>query len=302
MLHFLPAFVLGPLTFTLIVLNVLLWAIPVYILLIPRLLIRTPSVRRSIYEILTKLGEGWIACNGAILALTQATQWEIDLPELAPERRYLVTSNHQSWIDVLVLQKAFNRKIPFLKFFVKKELVWVPVLGLIWWGMEFPFMKRYSKEFLEQHPELRGEDLKTTRQLCERFAGMPVSIMNFLEGTRFTEAKHARQNSPYRNLLKPKAGGFAFVLDAMGDQLDSILDVTVIYDCEGHSLWDLVCGRVRRVTVKAREVAIQDFMLGGNYAEDEGHRDRMQAFVRDLWEQKDAFIETVKPAPIREAA
>jgi hypothetical protein len=50
--------------------------------------------------------------------------------------------------------------------------------------------------------------------------------MNFVEGTRFTPAKHAAQQSPYKHLLKPKAGGLALALHVLGDRFDSLLDVT----------------------------------------------------------------------------
>ena len=56
--------------------------------------------------------------------------------------------------------------------------------------------------------------------------------MNFLEGTRFTAAKHAKQESPYRYLLKPKAGGIAFVLAAMDGKIEKMVNVTIAYRAE----------------------------------------------------------------------
>ena len=118
---------------------------------------------------------------------------------LARHEWYLMTSNHQSWADILVLQKVTNRRVPSLKFFLKQELIWVPLLGLAWWALDFPFMKRYSRAQLEKRPELKGKDMETTRKACEKYAHYPVSVMNFFEGTRFTEEKHRQQNSPYRH-------------------------------------------------------------------------------------------------------
>ena len=139
-----------------------------------------------------------------------------------------VTSNHQSWADILVLQYQLNRRMPFLV---------LPQAGAdlgagdrpVLVGAGVSFMKRFSKEYLAKHPEKRGEDLATTRRACERYRTNPVSVFNFLEGTRFTEDKHAEQASPYRHLLKPRAGGIAFVIDAMGEQLSALINITIHY-------------------------------------------------------------------------
>jgi 1-acyl-sn-glycerol-3-phosphate acyltransferase len=129
---------------------------------------------------------------------------------LEAKGHYLVLSNHQSWVDILILQKVFNRRIPFMRFFLKQQLIWVPMLGLAWWALDFPFMQRHTKSQLQKRPELAGQDIAATRKACEKFLGKPVSIMIFPEGTRFTPAKHAQQQSPFQHLLKPKSGGMAY--------------------------------------------------------------------------------------------
>ena len=108
------------------------------------------------------------------------TRWDVQgLEGLEPGGWYLVSSNHQSWVDILVLQKIFNRRIPLLKFFLKRELIWVPVIGLAWWALDFPFMRRRGG--------LAGaEDLERARQACRKFSVVPTSVINFLEGTRYT--------------------------------------------------------------------------------------------------------------------
>lgn len=243
---------------------------------------------------LIRCAEIWIIWNNGILRLTQKTVWDLrGMEALNVERRYLVNSNHQSWLDVLVLQRAFSGRIPFLKFFIKQELIWVPLLGLAWWGLDFPFMKRYSREFLEKHPEMRGKDLETTRALCKRIEGMPVSVMNFLEGTRFTPDKRAKQNSPYTHLLRPKAGGIAFVISAMGETLDGMVDVTVVYVGDGRRLWDFVCGRIERIVVHAHLRPIPPDILACDYENDPEAKKRIQSWVSELWAEKDALIEKI---------
>jgi 1-acyl-sn-glycerol-3-phosphate acyltransferase len=210
---------------------------------------------------------------------------------LRNDGHYLVLANHRSWVDIPVLQLVFNRRIPSLRFFLKQQLFWVPLLGLAWWALDFPFMKRYSRETLAKRPELAGRDVEATRRACERFRHIPVSIMNFVEGTRFTAAKHAAQQSPFKHLLKPKAGGVAFVLGAMGDALHAILDVTIAYPHGKPSLGDLFANRIPEVRVHTRELPIPADLVGGDYQNDPAFRERFQAWVNTLWEEKDARLE-----------
>ena len=98
-----------------------------------------------------------------------------------------------------------------------------------------------SEAYLKKHPEMRAKDQEATRRACAKFALIPTSVTNFMEGTRFTPAKHARQQSPYRYLLKPKAGGVALALHALGDKFHSILDVTIVYPDGIPGFWSFLC-------------------------------------------------------------
>ncbi len=241
------------------------------------------TVRRGADRLLMTLAEGWIAINGWWMGLVQRLHWDVaGLEGLRREGWYLVSSNHQSWVDILVLQKVFHRRVPFLKFFLKRQLLYVPVMGLAWWALDFPFMKRRTGS--------RAQDLATARQACEKFRQIPTSVMNFLEGTRFNRAKHDAQQSPYRHLLKPKVGGLATALSAMGERFDALLDVTIVYPGGVPTFWDLLTGRVNQVVVRVRELQIPQDLLGGDYEGDPAFRARMQAFVQTLWTEKDARI------------
>jgi len=244
------------------------------------------AVRRGADRLLNAMAEGWITVNGWWMALVQRIHWDVKgLEGLRRKGWYLVSSNHQSWVDILVLQKVFHRRVPFLKFFLKRQLLYVPVMGLAWWALDFPFMRRRTGS--------RSEDLKTARKACEKFRQIPTSVMNFLEGTRFSRAKHDAQGSPYRHLLKPKVGGLATALGAMGERFDALLDVTIVYPGGVPSFWDLLSGRLRRVVVRVRELKIPPELLGGDYEGDPAFRGRMQAFVQELWAEKDARIEEI---------
>lgn len=283
---------IGALAVTFAVLHTLFWAIPLYLATFARIVFSPVRPLRDWFDrSVTRAGEAWIAGNNLAMQALHSTTWVVSgLEHLSPDVSYLVNSNHQSWTDILVLQRVFNRRIPFLRFFIKQELIWVPVLGVAWWALHFPFMKRYSPETLAKHPELRGKDLETTRRVCARLRGTPVSIINFLEGTRFTEAKHDQQQSPYRHLLRPKSGGFAFVLSAMGEQFKSMLDVTIVYPGGRPSFGDFLCGKVPSVIVDVRERVIPAEMLAGDYSANEAFRARFQHWVADIWSDKDTLI------------
>jgi 1-acyl-sn-glycerol-3-phosphate acyltransferase len=284
----------GILTMGLIVLNLLFWATPFYLVAFVKLL-PSAGLRKRCSRLLVALAECWIGGNQRIFRLTQDIHWDVQGDEGLRRRDwYLVICNHQSWVDILVLQGVFNRRIPFLKFFLKKQLIWVPVLGFAWWALDFPFMQRHSSAYLKSHPEARGQDLEATRRACARFSQSPTSVMNFVEGTRFRVAKRAAQDSPYRHLLRPRAGGTAFVLAAMGHVLHYLLDVTVVYPRATPSLWDLCCGRLREIRVRVGVHEIPGWARSGNYQDDPAFRVRFQAWLSELWAQKDAQMENLQ--------
>ncbi len=294
MLHFLPAPLVGLVATVLMTLNALFWVPILLVVSSLKLVLPFKPVRLLIDPVLLLIAEAWIACNSGWMALTQNTTWDVQgVEDLNPNGWYLVNSNHQSWVDILVLQHLLNRRIPLLKFFIKQELIWVPVMGLAWWALEFPFMRRHSEEYLKKHPEMRGKDQETTRKACEKYALIPTSVMNFLEGTRFTKAKHAKQQSPYRHLLKPKAGGMALALDAMGDKFQAILDVTIVYPDGAPTFNEFLLGKMRRVVVRVRVLPIPQHLMGGNYAQDPAFREAFSQWVQQLWRDKDAQIETL---------
>jgi 1-acyl-sn-glycerol-3-phosphate acyltransferase len=253
-----------------------------------KVLVPAPAVRRGLDRLLPAIAESWIAVNSALIDRFTRTRFEVQgLDALRPDGRYLVLANHRSWVDIPVLQKVFNRRIPLLRFFLTHTLIWVPVLGLCWWALDFPFMRRHTKSQLAKRPELAGKDLAATRKACEKFRHIPVSVMNFVEGTRFTPAKHAGQGGAFRHLLRPKAGGAAFVLGAMGESLDAVLDVTLHYEPASPTLADLFANRVRTVRVHVQQRPIPEGFAGADYEGDREFRKRFQAWMNTLWNEKD---------------
>nr|MDP2190169.1 acyltransferase [Rhodoferax sp.] len=298
MLNFLPALLVGLIATALMVLNMLFWVPILLIFAVVKLIIPVKKMRMLIDPLLLRIAEAWIAGNSGWMRLTQRTHWDVEgIEGLNYRSWYLVNCNHQSWVDILVLQHLFNRRIPLLKFFLKQQLIRVPVMGLAWWALDFPFMRRHSEEFLKKHPEMRGKDQETTRQACEKFALIPTSVMNFLEGTRFTPAKHQRQQSPYKHLLKPKAGGMALALNAMGTKFQAILDVTIVYPDGAPDFWQFLTGKLKRVIVRVRPLPVPQHLVQGDYAADPAVREAYQKWVHQMWLDKDAQIESLLKVP-----
>jgi len=291
MLNALPAPLLGVLASALLLLNILFWVPILLVFALVKLILPFQAVRLALDPRLVGIAENWIACNSAWMALTQRTQWDVQgVDGLDPQSWYLVNSNHQCAADIFVMQHLFNRRIPLLKFFIKQQLIWMPIMGLAWWALDFPFMRRHSEAYLKKRPEMRAKDQESTRRACAKFALIPTSVTNFMEGTRFTPAKHARQQSPYRHLLKPKAGGVALALNAMGGKFQSILDVTIVYPDGIPGFWAFLCGRMRHVIVRVRSIPIPPHLLNGDYGNDPAFREAFSTWAQQLWKDKDAQI------------
>lgn len=291
MLSFLPAPIVGAFMSLLLITNTVFWVIPLYTTILFKLITPKGALLDAESRLAAWFAQQWAHCNTLFVRAFLKVDFDLHVQaDFSPDGQYLVCANHQSWNDIFMLMRTFGRKAPFFKFFLKQELIWVPLLGLAWWGLDYPFMKRYSKEQLEKNPALKGTDLATTRKACERYQNQPVMILNFLEGTRFTAAKHGQQQSPYKYLLKPKAGGFAFTIAAMGGKLKSLLDVTIVYPEGAKGFWDFLAGRVHQVKVDVRPVPIPPDLSAGDYENDPVFRKRFQDWIAQIWQEKDELI------------
>jgi len=294
MLGFLPPVLRGAIAFVLLAINTLFWCTLLFAFALVKLVLPFQPIRKRIDPILNGIATLWVACNSGWMRLTQNTRWDVQGIEGLPyEGWYLVNCNHQSWVDIFVLQHLLNRRIPMLKFFLKQQLIYVPVIGLAWWALDFPFMKRHGKAQLRKRPELRHQDTEAAKRACEKFALVPTSVMNFAEGTRFTPAKHRAQASPYRHLLKPKAGALALALNAMGERFRSLVDVTIVYPAGRPTFWDFLCGRTPAITVRVRQLPIPVEFCAGDYAGDPAFRSQFQRWLDQLWKEKDVQIDAI---------
>lgn len=291
MLKWLPAPIKGIFNALMTALHTIFWCIPLYFMFFLKVLVPNPKWQQGCYKVMGILGNCWIRSNNLLMHLTLDINWDLPkLEHLSPKDWYFIIANHQSWSDILILQKIFLNKAPFIRFFIKKQLLWLPVINIAWFAFDYPIMHRFSKEKLLAHPELRGKDLAATQRSCEKYKLIPVSILNFLEGTRFTQQKHDKQQSPFRHLLIPKAGGFAFAVSAMDRKITHVLDVTIVYTQGRKSFWDFLCGKVNNITVRVNQREIPPALLSGNYTEDENYRNQFKAWVNEIWHEKDQLL------------
>ena len=275
---------------TLLALNTIIHTPVLFAATLLRIILPFKAARNRMRRILGGIAESWIGFNSWMVDTLTTTQVEVE-GELPDKRngQYLVICNHQSWADIPILQKLFNRKLPLLRFFLKSQLIWVPLLGPAWWALDFPFMKRYSKEQVARNPNLAGRDIAATKKACEKFRTLPVALMNFVEGTRFEPEKHAKQQSPYQHLLKPRSGGVAFVLETMGESIETLLDVTIVYSLRQPSLADLFANRICQIRISLRTLEIPEQFRRMN-SSDEELKLAFREWINQLWAEKDLTV------------
>lgn len=280
------------------ILNTIIWFVVIMLLTGLYYLIPVPCWRWRVRSLLEYIPNFWIRGNIYIQKLTiPRTRWitkykpNLSIFTLNPHAWYLLISNHQSWVDILVLQRLFNQRAPLMKFFLKSELLWkLPLISWVCWLLEFPFIRRYNMKQLLQNPALRMYNLENTKRVCERYKTFPTTIINFVEGKRFTSIRRKRQASSYRHLLRPQGGGIALSLAVLNHQLDKIIHVTILYSNALSSFWDFICGRIARITVYTEMLPITPDLIG-DYIQDQSFRLHIQQWLNRLWERKDKLIQ-----------
>ena len=245
-----------------------------------------------------QITNSWLSVNNWLIDhVLPNTRWDISIDEnlqLSMQGRYLMTCNHQSWVDTTVNQYFGLTRMPLTRFFTKWELIFIPFVGQAFKILGFPMMKRHSKAQIAKKPELKDRDMEEARKACQQLLTQPFTLLNYLEGTRFTQEKHDQQQSPYQHLLKPKAGGLALALNILGDQIDALVDMTIVYPDGVPGYSEFWLGEVPRIAVNLRKINIPAWVLGGNYEDDAKYRERFQQWVHELWLEKDQLIESIQ--------
>ena len=283
----------GGIAMTFIALHTTLLCVPLYVMGCVRLALPGGRMRAGLGGFMDRIIDGWVASNCLLVRVLRLTVIDArfgDAGGLVRNGWYLVVSNHQSWVDIIVLQNTLLGRIPPLKFFTKRELIWVPLVGVAMWFLGFPYVRRYGRERLAQNPELREHDRNATLKACRRFLECPTSVLSFLEGTRFTDAKRAAQASPYRYLLKPRPTGLSYVATALGDRATALVDVTIHYPDGVPGFWDFLCGRCPRIDVTVDTLAVPESLTNNSG----DRREILNLWVDELWQAKDRRIAGVR--------
>lgn len=256
-------------------------------------------VTKAADKAIVDIADFWVGANNRRLdKLIPNKDWRITLPaNLSPNKNYLLICNHQSWVDTSIIQYVSEGVLPLTRFFIKHELVYIPIVGQAFYLLDFPMMKRYSKEKLAKNPNLAGKDLEEAKRACSLLLDKEFVLLNYLEGTRFNPKKHQAQNSPYRHLLKPKAGGLALAIASLGDKIDGILDMTVVYPDGVPEYGDLWAGKLTRLGVEINELVMDDGLLSqlknGEYQTNADVKEQLHAYLDWVWQQKDRQIDKI---------
>lgn len=294
-MQILKSFFIGLTTFFLIIFVLVIGFGTLTIINIPRIIIPLRSFKIFLSKVSNVIGDITVYWVKLTMILMHGNNIELigDDKEFKMDEWYMAMSNHQSWADIFVLLVSANYKIPLLKFFMKKELWWIPFVFLANKTLNMPFVNRHSKEEVKKNPSLRTKDYENTIKSCKRFLRSPSTIFSYAEGTRFTRDKHKKQNSPYKNLLKPKVGGMATALSAM-PKVNTLIDYSLIYKTNKRSAWDFLTGEMRHVKVCVKKYDIPESLKNRNYSTDEQYREDFKVWIESIWAEKDEDIENLK--------
>lgn len=270
-------------------------SIPLWLMGVGKIITGAPIADKAVI----KITNHWISSNNALIDnLLPRKDWRINLPDdVHVNGKYLLVSNHQTWVDTSIVQYISEKRLPLTRFFTKFELIYIPIVGQAFYFLDFPMMRRHSKEAIAKNPALKGKDIEEAKRACALLKDKPFTLLNYLEGTRFTKEKHDKQNSPYTHLLKPRAGGLSLAISALGEDIDGILDMTIVYPDGVPTYGDLWKGNIKRLGVDVQYIDIPDDLFAGvkngGYENDEIIKSQMFDWVEKIWQQKDQRISTM---------
>ena len=286
--------VMGGLIYCYLIINTLIWSAVIYLFFIIRIAFPIPYLKKATVYLSSLTVEAWIGFNNFIIRLIYRDCWDIKLPEnLKRDESYLLICNHQSSLDTVLIEFLFNKKVPFLKFFIKSQLIWLPLIGVCFWMLDFPFMKRYSRKKLKLNPALLAANIQNAKKTLLKYENNSVTLINFLEGTRFSSDKHDKQNSPYKYLLKPQVGGVATAIGALPGKFKSVINVTIVYLNPKRSLWGFLTAESKKIVVRADLIEIPVNFHKGDYQNDRAYKKEFRNWINDIWQKKDEEIKSI---------
>ena len=293
-MYLIKSSLVGFITLILIIIELTIGFGTLAIVNVPRAVFPFKSIKIKLAKISNSIGEYTVYGLKIIMKIMHRDSMQVfDNNKFDKNAWYMAISNHQSWADIFILLVAAHKRIPLLKFFMKKELAWIPFIFLANKTLNMPFVNRHSKKELEKNPNLRNKDYENTLKACKRFLRSPSTIFSYAEGTRNDAAKHKAQNSPYKNLLKPRIGGIATALSAMPN-INVLVDFSVVYKSEKRGAWSFLKGDMKDVKVLVRKYDIPENLKNKNYSTDAEYRENFKNWIEAIWIEKDQEIERLK--------
>ena len=285
-----------------IALNLIFWGLALLVLLPAK---AAPPTRPWFRRVAARIYRAAVRVDNALLRRISRASWHARAPvwrapapngcglrrpaagggtalNLDPERPHVVVSNHRSWADIFLVQDLVAARGPIVTFLTKRELVYVPIFGLIVFAFDFPVLRRRTPRGADAASR-RADDRRRVTEAAAALLDSPAAILSFAEGTRFTAAKRdaARRDTgdrPCRHLLPPRAGGLTAMIEALAPGGGSIVDVTLVYP-RSVTFWEFLGGAAGPVQVAWETTPIA--------AVEPRH---VREWLNDRWRRKDELL------------
>jgi 1-acyl-sn-glycerol-3-phosphate acyltransferase len=182
----------------------------------------------------------------------------------------VVMCNHQSWFDIPLVQHVITGNGPIIKFLVKREIVWIPVIGWICLVLNFPRLRRGKNNGTGE------SDFSIIRKASKGHGNDSGALLIFPEGTRFSEAKKVKQKTLYHHLLKPKAGGLRMIKQhASADT--NLVDITINYHQKNVHIWNCLRADPAKITITIEHYNLKEI-------------DDIETWLNNRWLEKDKLL------------
>ncbi len=256
----------------------MVWSLPLVLLLVARKIV--PASRGLMSRLGIAVYRQAVEFNDWILKRVSGAHWHDPYLDLTRDEVFVVVANHRSWTDVFLLQSIISKRGPIVKFLCKRELTYIPILGLICLAFEFPVLRRRARGTQSEN-DRRDDDRRRVRDACEVLYTAPAAMLIFAEGTRFSELRRDRSRSPYLHLLAPRLGGLSAMFDVLESIDPKVIDVTIAYPNQSN-FWHFLGGSVGKIQIEATQFSMTSIV-----------DDSVGLWLEQRWTCKDALLDDI---------
>jgi 1-acyl-sn-glycerol-3-phosphate acyltransferase len=263
------------LSFVFVSLNLLTWLPLLLVAAIVRIVLPLKPVKKAMFSLVDLIYRLAVIIDAAWFKHILKIRFQIEdeqqvLASLAKTDNPLIICNHQSWFDIFTLQTIIASRGPILKFLIKKELLWVPILGWVCLVLDFPRLNRKGDSRSRLH------DRQVAKQASFSLGEEPGALLLFPEGTRYSTAKHQSKSSSYTHLLNPKLGGFDVITRSISKQM-MLIDISIRYEKGDANCWRCMSGAVD--TIHIRVTSTNTNQITDN-----------ASWLKECWAEKDKWL------------